>query len=192
MSSSQAEAWKRPATAPRRPREASRPVKPFKEKAKAKPSSSWSAQQQTTILRPDTHYNGPIPDRELLFGHYLYYSGLVNWQTIAKALVWQRTRRPRIGELGCNYGWLSNKDILHILKSRALTDAFGKSAVLQGFLTPNQLRLLLFQQKRLQKKFGDYFIANNLLSESQVNLLVQQFRNHNYAVGAKKPRYGTM
>lgn len=143
------------------------------------------ASRPQTLYPPATLYQGPIPTRTLLFGHYLYFSGLANWQTITKALVWQRTKRPRIGEIGCQYGWLSTKDILTILKSRPLSDSFGKSAVHQGFLTESQLQLLVFQQKRLQKKFGQYFVANKLLTETQVNRLVQQFRSHNMSVHSR-------
>lgn len=155
-------------------------------------ASSASTRQNMTVQRSGQLHNGPIPDRKLLFGHYLYYAGLANWRTITRALVWQRARRPRIGEIGCSYGWLTSKDILSILKSRALTDSFGKAAVRQGFLTENQLRLLLFQQKRLQKKFGAYFVANNILTETQVNLLVQKFRSHNYNAGSQTTRYRTL
>jgi hypothetical protein len=155
-------------------------------------AASRPARQHAAVQRSGSLHTGPIPDRKLLFGHYLYYSGLVNWQTIIKALVWQRTRRPRIGEIGCRFGWLTTNDIYHILKKRSLTDSFGQSAVQQGYLTVDQLRLIVFQQKRLQKKFGEYFVAHNILTKNQVDLLVQQFRNHNYAAGSRTPRYRTM
>ncbi len=182
---------KKPRPTSRHRKRQARPEHPFNRKTKQK-TSFWSAQQNSTAARPGTLHKGPIPERELLFGHYLYYSGLVNWQTIIKALVWQRSRRPRIGEIGCSYGWLTSKDILHILKSRSLTDPFGKSAVEQGFLTDNQLRLLVFQQKRLQKKFGEYFLENNLITARQMNLLIRQFKTHNYAAASSKSKYRTM
>ncbi|PIP42756.1 MAG: hypothetical protein COX17_10860 [Deltaproteobacteria bacterium CG23_combo_of_CG06-09_8_20_14_all_60_8] len=36
-------------------------------------------------------YQGPMPRRPLLFGHYLYYSGAITWRTIVSALIWQRS-----------------------------------------------------------------------------------------------------
>jgi len=133
--------------------------------------------------------NRSIPSRPLLFGHYLYYSGIANWQTIIKAIVWQRTERPKIGELARKYGWLSSKDILTILKSRKLSDSFGKSAVSMGLLTDAQLRILLFQQKRIQKKFGQYFVKNKLLTAFELQSLVHQFYSHNSSAAQQASSY---
>ncbi len=130
------------------------------------------------------HQNTPskqIPARKLLFGHYLFYCGVTNWRTIIKALVWQRTERPRLGEIGQRFGWLTNADINNILQKRKLSRSFGRSAVDMGLLTDSQLRLMVFQQNRLQKKIGEYFTNNNLLSQSQLNHLVGQCRSHNLA-----------
>lgn len=120
-----------------------------------------------------------IPSRKLLFGHYLYYAGVTNWQTIIKALVWQRTGRPRLGEIGRRFGWLTEQDILTILKKRKLSESFGASAVSLGILTDKQVRLMIFQQNRLQKKIGDYYLHHKLLSPLQLNELASRFTRHN-------------
>lgn len=136
-----------------------------------RPRSAWQTSQA---------WSAPVlPARKLLFGHYLYYAGVTNWQTIVKALVWQRTGRPRLGEIGRRFGWLTEQDILFVLKNRKLSQSFGASAVALGLLTANQLRLLLFQQNKLQKKFGDYFVQHNILSPIQINELASQFNRHN-------------
>ena len=138
-----------------------------------RPTSAW----QTT----EAWAASAMPTRKLLFGHYLYYAGATNWQTIIKALVWQRAGRPRLGEIGRRFGWLTDHDILTILKQRKLSEPFGSSAVALGLLTNPQLRLMIFQQNKLQRKFGDYFIQHNLLSSLQVNKLATQFTRHNTA-----------
>jgi len=202
----------RPVRAPQRPsRPAYQPCRSSAQRPKARPythqrsTSTAHKQHQSGKPRNSTtyktngatrstnkFYQGSIPNRKLLFGHYLYYTGITNWQTIIKALVWQRTDRPRLGELGCRFGWLSSQDILRILKNRNLSDPFGKSALHMGLLTREQLRLLLFQQKRLQKKFGQYFINNNLLTREQLAQLVNQFRAHNLSVGTGRSYHGNM
>lgn len=139
-----------------------------------------------------TFHKGSIPARKLLFGHYLYYSGLANWQTITKALIWQKTNRPRLGELGCRYGWLNNQQVLHILRKRNLADSFGQSAIDLGLLTPSQLKLLLYQQKRLQKKFGEYFVEANLISGHKMDILVKGFYTHNRSIANSKHTHRTM
>lgn len=144
-------------------------------RAQARPTSAW---QTGKVAR-----QAPIPDRKLLFGHFLYYAGVTNWQTIVKALVWQRTGRPRLGEIGRRFGWLSEQDILSVLKRRNLTESFGASAVAMGLLTDRQLRLMLFQQNKLQKRFGEYFVHHKLLTPAQINELATQFSRHNSTCG---------
>lgn len=136
-----------------------------------RPAAAWQTGQSSRATA--------IPARKLLFGHYLYYAGATNWQTIIKALVWQRTGRPRLGEIGRRFGWLTDHDILTILKKRKLSESFGASAMSLGLLTDRQLRLMIFQQNKLQKRFGEYFIQHNLLSPQQINELANHFTRHN-------------
>lgn len=140
-------------------------------RGQGRPNSAW---QTRASARPVA-----IPCRKLLFGHFLFYAGVTNWQTIIKALVWQRTGRPRLGEIGRRFGWLTDQDILFILKRRSLSVSFGASAVALGLLSDRQLQLMLFQQNRLQKKFGEYFIHHKLLTPTQINELAHQFSRHN-------------
>ena len=148
-----------------------------------RPTSAWQTTEAWTAPT--------MPTRKLLFGHYLYYAGATNWQTIIKALVWQRTGRPRLGEIGRCFGWLTDHNILTILKQRKLSEPFGSSAVALGLLTNPQLRLLIFQQNKLQRKFGDYFIQHNLLSPLQVSKLVTQFIRHNTTYAPQRFAYSS-
>ncbi|MCK5340203.1 MAG: DnaJ domain-containing protein [Desulfobulbaceae bacterium] len=132
---------------------------------------NWAATQRL--------YNGPMPSRRLLFGHFLYYSGVTSWRTIIQAIVWQRTQRPRIGEIGNRFGWLTDKDIIRILRYRTFPKTFGESAIDLGLLTEMQLKTILFRQKQLQKKFGHYFTEANILSPKQLNTLIIRYHAHN-------------
>jgi hypothetical protein len=143
-----------------------------------RPTPSWQTRQPWDRVA--------VPSRKLLFGHFLFYAGVTNWQTIIKALVWQRTGRPRLGEIGRRFGWLTDEDILTILKKRSLYASFGSSAVALGFLTARQLQLMLFQQNRLQKKFGEYFVHHNILTPAQLNELARQFAQHNTSFDCRR------
>lgn len=179
----------------RRPPPASRPRPP--QAGGARPGNSTRSDSAGTA-RPSaaawktghTVAKRGIPRRKLLFGHYLYYAGLTNWQTIVKALVWQRTGRPRLGEIGRRFGWLSDQDILTILRQRSLSQPFGSSAVSLGFITDRQLRLMLFHQGKLQKKFGEYFVQHNHLTQAQLHDLSHQFFQHNAAFERPSFAYG--
>ncbi len=161
--------------------------------AKGKQTSTRQQPKQSSSQRPGWTANyqqaspsHQIPPRKLLFGHYLFYSGVTNWQTIVNALIWQRTKRPRLGEIGKTFGWLTSGDIVHILKSRRLSDSFGCSAVKLGLLTENQVRLMVFKQQRQQKKFGEYFVHHKLLTHSQLERLIKNFRYHNISVSINR------
>jgi hypothetical protein len=80
-------------------------------------------------LDPKTLYHGPLPSCQLLFGRYLYYSGLINLQTIGQALVWQRTQRPCFGEIGRRMGWINERDTSRILRHRKDRNLFGELAM---------------------------------------------------------------
>lgn len=135
-----------------------------------KPQTDWGVEQL---------YSGPLPNRRLLLGHFLYYSGIASWRMVVQALVWQRTQRPRLGELGQRFGLLQEEEIAVILRSRTILEPFGASAVGMGYLTEAQLQMLILHQKRLQKKFGAYFIEKNILRPDQLALLLQRYHEHN-------------
>ncbi len=135
-------------------------------------------------------YSGPVPSRRLLLGHYLYYSGIINWRTIIKALVWQRTKRPRLGEIGRDFGWLSETDIPTILKKRKPFKKFGESAVDLGLLTKTQLKMIIIQQRRLQKKIGGYFTENGILTHTQLQAYVNKCCKHNKKLAESSSRNG--
>lgn len=134
-------------------------------------------------------YTGAIPNRKLLFGHYLYYAGIIDFRTIIHALIWQKVNRPRVGELAQRFGWLSNKEVLTILRHRTISRPFGKSAVDMGVLSEAQLKTILFRQKCLQRKFGEYLVENNIITPYKLNKLIQSHRLHNAKV-AVASRYG--
>lgn len=124
-------------------------------------------------------YQGSLPARPLLFGHFLYFSGIINWRAIIQALVWQRTNRPKLGELGCNWGWLNKTDVHDILKERTLLQPFGESAVSMGLLTERQKEMLIFHQRRLQRRIGNYFVETAILSQEKLNQLIKECLSHN-------------
>jgi hypothetical protein len=127
-------------------------------------------------------YCGPLPHRRLLFGHFLYYSGLANWRTITRILTWQRTERPRLGELGCRFGMLRQEDITCILRAKVPLQKFGQTASTLGILNNDQVRVLLVHQQRLQKKFGTILLEKNLIDSLELQGLLNQFEQHNAGI----------
>lgn len=159
--------------------EGSRPRK-FHHRTTIKPITLPETHRRTTVYaNTESFYQGGLPQRHLLFGHFLYYSGLANWRTISRILTWQRTERPRLGELGTRFGMCRQEDIDTILRARSPRRQFGETARLLGILTEHQVRVLMFHQQRMQKKFGTILVEKNLISEQELQELLDRFEHHN-------------
>ena len=143
-------------------------------------------QQKTSFhgppLDPKSLYRGPLPKCQLLFGRYLYYSGLINLHTIGQALVWQRSQRPCFGEIGRRMGLLNQQDTLKILRQRRDRQLFGELAQRLGILTQGQLQIILQHQKRLHKRIGQYFVIKNYWNTVILEDHIAAHRNHNSRV----------
>ena len=149
------------------------------------PSFAHDIYKNTRYSYTENLYSGPLPQRRLLFGHFLYYSGLANWRTIARILIWQRTGRPRLGELGQRLGMLSPEDTLCILRNKIPLQPFGQTAQRLGMLSENQLRVLMFHQQRLQKKFGAILLEKQLVCQHELQELIFAFEQHNQGCANK-------
>jgi hypothetical protein len=144
-----------------------------------------SASQPSTFWDTESLYQGSLPNRRLLLGHFLYYSGLINWRTIIQALIWQRTERPRLGEIGQRFGLLNEADVVQILRNRPTLQPFGQTAMDMGLLSQPQLQMLVAHQKRLQKKFGEFFLEKRILEAGELRALLQQYQEHNASISAQ-------
>ncbi len=151
-------------------------------------SSSWAPSSRNMYksggkASSPNLYSGPLPRRRLLFGHFLYYSGLADWRTITRILIWQKTERPRIGELGRRFGMLKSEDISFILRNKIPLQPFGQTAQRLGMLSENQLRILIAHQQRLQKKFGAILLEKDMITPFELQNLLSQFKQHNAGIG---------
>lgn len=127
-------------------------------------------------------YPTVLPEEKLLFGRFLYRMGIIEWRQLIMALTWQKSGRPRIGELGISLGYLDRNSVITILKNSIKVGAFGVTAYKMGFLTADEVRDLLLRQKRQEKKIGQFFIEKGLLSRRDLVELLRQCKAHNLRV----------
>lgn len=120
-----------------------------------------------------------LPAEKLLFGRFLYRMGIIQWSQLIMALTWQKSGRPKIGELGIKMGYLDRNAVIMILKNSVKSRAFGATAYEMGFLTVEEVRDLLRRQKRQEKKIGQFFIEKSLLNNMQLQELLRQCKQHN-------------
>ena len=66
-----------------------------------------------------------LPARRLMFGEFLFHSGFCEWRDVFRALSWQRQGRPRLGEIGCNFGWINKQDVCTVFQHLQTGLRFG-------------------------------------------------------------------
>ena len=118
-------------------------AKPTKQKSAACSSFNNSVRKtsctqmalKTQLTVSDRYFTGNVPRREPLIGQFLYYSGLISWDTLNHAIVWQRRQLPIIGTIAHDWGFLSAEEIQSILKERSYKDHFGEYARRNGYIT---------------------------------------------------------
>jgi hypothetical protein len=124
-------------------------------------------------------YKGSFPDKKLRFGEYLYYSQMITWEQLIAALSWQFITRPKLGELAKMRGWITDVQILRILKTKRTSERFGLAAVNLGYLSADRCRMLLTEQKYKDLPIGKYFTGNAIFTEKQLRDHLGQFLWHN-------------
>jgi len=143
------------------------------------------SQRSTPKPKPENrlyYFSGVVPQIRLPIGLFLYYRGEIHSRQLSDALLWQRRQRDPVGQLAQQLGWLDKKQIHVILrysgKSRRILK-FGERARALGFLTTSQVQGLLWRQRILQRKLGQYFITHGLLSEPRFAQLLKECQEHN-------------
>jgi hypothetical protein len=142
--------------------------------------SAAHAKAQPRDIHMHSFWQKDVPCRHLRFGEFLYYSGAIPWKSLIRALVWQVQQRPRIGEIAQKWRWLDESQIEGLLKKRSPGERIGELLLKHGLISPFQLTVLLWQQKRIQKPIGEYFVQKRLLSERKIEDLLHRQRIHNF------------
>lgn len=150
-----------------------------RQRATRRPTATPSTPPKNKSFDVKALFKGELPGRPMLFGHFLYYSGLVDWQTIVRALIWQRACRPKVGDIGVRFGWLAQQDILPILQSGECTDAFGKKAIASGKLSRYQMQAILAYQQKNHRRIGEYFVKKRIFTRMQLQGLLRRCHDHN-------------
>jgi hypothetical protein len=142
----------------------------------SKPHETWTS-------APGEHYwEADLPHSKLLFGQFLYYAGLVTFNTLISAITWQRQQRPSFGRIARMWDYLSDDEIREIITSRALGERLGDAALKQGYLTYFQRNAIVGFQKWLQRPIGEFFQEIGILEEEEIVYLLKLLKKHNSRV----------
>lgn len=149
-----------------------------------RPAFTQAAKREKNLQ--EQYFDGPFPTIELKFGLFLYYSTLVSYQDVVRALIWQRALRPPLGDFARQWGWLSDADVSVILAATEISGSFGDRAVAVGLLTQSQLNLLLLHQRSLQQPLGSYFVDQSILTEYELKKSLRDQAAHNMKIRESK------
>lgn len=132
-------------------------------------------------------FGGALPGRRLRLGEFLYYSGIISWQTFIDSLLWQRKSRPSFGEIAVEWRLLDREDIGRVISGRRMGERFGESAVRQGLLKPFWVKTVLLRQGKLQPLLGRYYLERSILGAEGLSEELERLERHNRKAGAPFP-----
>lgn len=124
-------------------------------------------------------YNGRLPEKELRFAEFLYYSRLINWKTLINSLTWQGKNRPRTGEIAQSYGFFTKDDLLEIIRNSLLHEKLGQTAMRMNIMSPEQLRRVLIKQRSYRLPIGKYFTEHRLIEQYIIEQKLKENMVHN-------------
>ncbi|MEN6440817.1 MAG: DnaJ domain-containing protein [Syntrophobacter sp.] len=130
-----------------------------------------------------------LPKRHLRFGEFLYFSGMIPWPSLIRALVWQRKQRPRLGEIAQRWRWLTELEVTALLKQRHPGVRLGELLLQHKIISPFQLSVLLWQQRKIQKPIGQFFVQQEVLSEAEIRNLLRSQLRHNRSFSSENVIY---
>jgi hypothetical protein len=125
------------------------------------------------------YYSGIMPRRPLLFAEYLYYSGIITWESLLQAIVWQQRMKSRFGDVACRLRYLSKEQIWKIITKRRIKEKIGDAAFRMNFLNRFQVQSILWHQTVSQKRIGTYFIENGIFTSEKLHELLSSHRRYN-------------
>jgi hypothetical protein len=161
------------ASAKKRPRPAEAPHAGRSEKKRPR------AGAETGGTTGPLFYRGAIPRRPLRLAEYLYYSGRVSWQSMIKAIVWQRSIQPKFGEIARELSRISAEDLWKILGSKLRHEQTGEAAQRLRILSAAEVERVLRLQRLRHRRIGAYFVEEERMSGASLTQLLRELYRHN-------------
>jgi len=150
-----------------------------KSRAGAKTGAGARAASGTRPRSEPLFYRGPIPRRRLRLAEFLYFTGRISWQSLISALVWQRSARPRFGELARELRSITGQDLMKILASKLRHEQTGETARRLRLLTAAEVARILRLQRVRHKPIGRYFVEKERMAGAALSGILQELYRHN-------------
>ncbi len=159
------------------------PPPPPASRAAAHPmGSSFSGGfKDADLFDPVSFYKapGPMPPWRLRLGEFLFYNGVISWDTLISALLWQGRQRERLGSIVMRWGWLKEAQLTELLHERRIGEQLGSILLRRQIITPFQLKMLLIHQRQKQPRIGEFFVGQGIIPPFHLPPLVDFLRERN-------------
>jgi hypothetical protein len=120
-----------------------------------------------------------MPPWRLRLGEFLFYSGVISWNTLISAILWQGRQRERLGDIALRWGWLTEEELQELLHDRHVGERLGGILLRHQIVTPFQLKMLLIHQRQKQPRIGEFFVGEGIIPPFQLPPLVNLLRERN-------------
>ena len=128
------------------------------------------------------YWSGRVPRRRLRLGEFLFYSGVISWDELIRAIVEQKGSRPILGQLARDLGLVGTEALETALASRARGEKLGETLVRLDALDAETLERLLAEQRRLQRPMGRHLARMGVIPEGElVDWLCRLWRHNGTA-----------
>jgi hypothetical protein len=144
-----------------------------------RPVPPTARQLSSTKTGKTQFYRGTLPRSKLRFATFLYYKGVIDQNTLADALQWQKRCRPLIGQIAVAWDFIDLREFAEILYRSKDGQAFGQVAKRRGRLTDTQIAALLSEQERFRKPIGQFFIQKKILTKAEIEMYLLELEAHN-------------
>ncbi len=161
-----------------KPRPAPAAARPTAEKATKGPGRASTGSSARTESSP-LHYHGALPRRRLRLAEFLYYSGRVSWQSLISSIVWQRSARPKFGELAKELRAITRQDLTKILGSKRRHEQTGETARRLRLMTAEEVAKILRLQRARHKPIGRYFVEKERMPRAELTTILRELFRHN-------------
>jgi len=129
--------------------------------------------------RAPLYYHGPVPRRPLRLAEFLYYSGRVSWQSLIASIVWQRSAKPKFGELARELHAINGRDLVTILRAKRYREQTGETARRLRLLSADQVNRILRLQRARHKPIGRYFVEKERMPTAELARILWELFRHN-------------
>jgi len=131
------------------------------------------------------YWKGGIPKRPLRLGEYLFYTGVISWDMMIRAIVEQRRSRPRLGQLAQEQDLLDGGDLAAGLAARKPGERIGDALRRLGLLSLAEVEELLTEQRRAQKPLGRQLVSLGGVHVQDLPGILARHWKHNRAFAGR-------